>query len=238
MSEPDIDEAADEPVGLSLRQILATEEDEGESDEPDDGAGPERRWHQADISFADLEAEIPDQIRPYLKVNETRVMATRQHPVKLIVPAVAFVGGFAVAAVINGVLYAAHQASDTPVHALWISYVVVALWAATRYAAWRQRWFVVTGQRLMLISGVVARHVDMLPMTKLRDVHYEQTMVGRVIGYATFNCDSIATEHALQEVYFVPYPEEIYREICELIMPEGGKRGPANKAGERRPRRT
>lgn len=235
MSDYDVDDGApDEPAGLSLSQVLAASEpEEGESDEHAEGQGPDRRWYTTGVSYQELSEEIPPQVARYLKIDETRVMATQQHPIKLLVPGFAFAGGLIIAATINGILYADHAASPTPVHALWIAYMVVALWAASRYVAWRQRWFVVTGQRLMLVSGVIGRKVDMLPITKLRDVHYQQSWLGRIVGYATFNCDSIATEHALQAIYFVPYPEEIYREICNLIMPEHGRRGPSSKPGER-----
>lgn len=219
MSDDDRQGADDSAAGLSLREVLATEDEENEvaarhysADDLDDDDGPTDA--------------LPSTIIPYLKPDEHRVIATQQHWVRLIAPGIAFVGGLVAAIAANALLYADHHAAAWPVHLIWILWLAAAAWSGIKYAEWRQQWFVITGHRLILIYGVLSRHVDMLPISKLRDVHFDQSWTGQRFGYASFTCDSIATEGALNTIAYLPHPEYLYREICVLVMPPDDKPGP------------
>lgn len=165
----------------------------------------------------------PHQVARYLKRGENRVIATRQHWVQLIPPAMILAGGLGLAIALNVVFYW-HPAV---VHNEW---AVIMLGAggyfAWRWQEWRAGWFVVTPSRLMTISGVISRKVNMLPLSKLRDLEFSQSVPGRALGYGDFHCDSIATDHALSTVSCLPDAVDLYTRVCELMMPADGKRGP------------
>lgn len=201
-------------AGLSLREVLAAEDDE----QAQEAAS---RHYAADEDADDEQRtdDLPAAILPYLKPDELQVIATQQHTIRLWLPGGVFVGGLVAAIVANALLYVDGHASIWPVRAVWLAFTLGALWSAWRYAEWRQTWFVVTAGRLIVIQGVLSRSVDMLPISKLRDVHYVQSWFGRLLGYATFVCDSIATEGALRTIGYLPYPEYLYREVCKLVIP-------------------
>ena len=43
--------------------------------------------------------------------------------------------------------------------------------------------------------------------------------LGRVFGYGTFDLESAGQDQALKKVDFIPYPEQLYLEVCALLFP-------------------
>ena len=221
-------------------------EPEDQADEPedqaddDDGAEPEAeavpaledeprhyapppKWRPEYTPAAETwaEMEVPAEVRRYLKQDESRAIALRQHWVRLVAPGLAALGGLALAAALNGWAYSTGHASPALVHSIWLAYLAGLGWAAYKYGEWRQTWFIVTGHRVMLLEAkhLFGRDITMLPIPKMRDVAYRQTTFGRFLGYATFDFASIGTEKALDLVPFLPWPEWLYQEISDLAMP-------------------
>lgn len=231
-------------AGLSARQLAEDEEDAarinkaGWASDPDDDDGqgdddtrPRATFRQR-ISPAnpgvtlDEDSDIPPIVAKYLKSDETHAVPMRQHQALLLVPAVVFLGGLLAAIALNSWAYETGHNPPFFFHAIWISWVIAALWSLWRYYQWRQTWFVITGHRVMLIetTAKLGRKITMLPVDKMRDCEYSQTVIGRMVGYATFRFSSIGTERALSEVSFLPYPEWIYQRISELTMPADERR--------------
>ncbi len=206
-------------AGVSIRQLIGAEEEEPAlrhravigGEQPELGPG-EDGWH----------FEIPRMIAPYLKPDEDKVIPVRLHWSRLALPGLAAVGGLMAAIGLNSWMYEAGNAPALAVHVIWLAWLAGLGWALYRWAEWRQTWFVITGHRLVLIESrhLLARRVSMLPISKMRDVRLEQTVPGRIAGYGTLDFASIGTEQALDRVQFLPWPEWLYKEICELAMPE------------------
>jgi uncharacterized membrane protein YdbT with pleckstrin-like domain len=78
---------------------------------------------------------------------------------------------------------------------------------------------VVTSQRLLEVKGVVTRRVLMMPLKKVTDMSFERSTMGRLLGYGKFILESAGQDQALTSVDHVPYPEQLYLEICRLIFP-------------------
>jgi membrane protein YdbS with pleckstrin-like domain len=164
----------------------------------------------------------PAMVAKYLSPGELRsgVIAVRRHWIVLALPALALVGGFLVAVIVNSVLYADHQASSLPVHVLWILWIAGALWSAWRYANWRVSWFVITGGQLMTIDGLLTQKVTPLPLKRVRDMELKQSPLGKQLGFGTLECESISTDHALHTVQYVPAAIELWRAIWSLLLPD------------------
>ena len=169
---------------------------------------------------------IPRQVDKYLKDDERNVICTRQHPSVLIAPAAVFAGGLAAASLGNWALWQYSTAQGWMVHVIWLAWLAAAGWAVYRWLEWRAGWFVITAGRLITIQGLVRQRVDQLPYDKLRDLSMSQSIPGRMLGYGTFHCTSIATGHALEEIDRIPDPDGLYRQVMELTLPATGKRGP------------
>ena len=58
----------------------------------------------------------------------------------------------------------------------------------------------------------------MMPLSKVTDMRFERSPVGRLFGYGTFIVESAGQEQALHTVDHLPYPEQLYIEVCGLIF--------------------
>ena len=93
--------------------------------------------------------------------------------------------------------------------------VLVILW-------WIER-IVITDKRVMLAEGIITSKVGMMPLTKVTDLTFERTLGGRILGYGTLIVESAGQIQALNQIRFMPAPEEIYEALSELVFGEKGR---------------
>jgi uncharacterized membrane protein YdbT with pleckstrin-like domain len=84
--------------------------------------------------------------------------------------------------------------------------------------AWHGTFLVVTSQRILLVSGVLTRKVALIPLVKVTDMSLQRSSTGRLLGFGEFIIESAGQDQALRNVKFIPYPEQLYLEICGLIF--------------------
>jgi hypothetical protein len=58
---------------------------------------------------------------------------------------------------------------------------------------------------------------------KVTDMSYSRPPVGRVLGYGEIVLESAGQDQALRRITFLPNPDDLYLEICELLF---GPRAP------------
>jgi uncharacterized membrane protein YdbT with pleckstrin-like domain len=87
-------------------------------------------------------------------------------------------------------------------------------------ADWRVTYFTVTNNRMILVSGLVVRKVAMMPLIKVTDMSFQRSAMGRVFGYGEFIVESAQQKQALRSINFLPYPEQLYLEVCGLLFPD------------------
>jgi membrane protein YdbS with pleckstrin-like domain len=169
--------------------------------------------------------EIPDSIRRYLIPGEEHALAFREHWAALGWQAAAFFAALAAAIVLNLLVYFHRPilpAAATWVHVIWLGFLAVACWYAGLAAAWHVKWIVITPVRLVVISGILMRKVQPLPMKRVRDMQLERDFWGRVLGFGTLRTESLGTDHALSVVRFVPDPDRVYGVIWGILLPTKG----------------
>jgi len=96
--------------------------------------------------------------------------------------------------------------------ALWL---IVLGWVLWDVAQWYYDRFVLTNKRVMLIEGVIARKVAMMPLNRVTDMKYTQSPTGRMLGYGTFEIESAGQEQALRKVPNLPNPTDLYLQVVE-----------------------
>jgi membrane protein YdbS with pleckstrin-like domain len=119
---------------------------------------------------------------------------------------------------------AAARGNSTVILVIWLAWLVLLLRLVVKVADWAVNYFVVTSQRMLLATGLIIRKVNMMPLTKVTDMSFQRTTLGRVLGYGEFIVESAGQDQALRNVKFLPYPEQLYLEVCGLIFkgPEDG----------------
>jgi hypothetical protein len=70
----------------------------------------------------------------------------------------------------------------------------------------------------VLATGVITRNVNMMPLPKVTDMTFQRSAMGRLLGYGKFILESAGQDQALTNVDYLPYPEQLYLEVCGLIF--------------------
>ena len=171
----------------------------------------------------------------YLSGSEEAVLEVRRHPFSLIrtfgITLLALVGASAV-----GALTSWEEGSDfidTVVGLVAIFFVVRLLW---KLLIWWEDRIVVTDQRIFEVSGILTRKVASMPLEKMTDMTYRRTIGGRIFGYGDLIMETAGQKQAMDEIAFLPRPDEFYRTVTSLVnsrpppgrvlMDETGPRGP------------
>jgi hypothetical protein len=176
---------------------------------------PARRQARGRRDVATGQKAVAD-VDKYLLPHEQQVITVRQHPAVLIGPSVLALAGLVAA----GVLTATVLHGDGPlVTVVWIVCLVLFIRMIWKAIDWAVTFFVVTSQRMILASGVLTRKVAMLPLVKVTDMTFHRSFTGRLLGFGEFVMESAGQDQALAAVDYIPYPEELYLEICGIIFP-------------------
>jgi membrane protein YdbS with pleckstrin-like domain len=87
---------------------------------------------------------------------------------------------------------------------------------------WIER-LVVTDKRVLLAEGIITHKVGMMPLSKVTDLTFKRTLLGRFLGYGTLVVESAGQIQALNEIDYLPRPDEIEEALSELIFGEKGR---------------
>jgi membrane protein YdbS with pleckstrin-like domain len=156
---------------------------------------------------------VPPSVSKYLLPHESQVISVHEHPAVLIGPIFLVLAGLAVAGWLSDAV--AHGTASVVV---WLLWGILLLWLGYRVWDWSVHYFVVTSQRLVLVTGVIIRKVNMMPLTKVTDMSFQRSTFGRILGYGEFIVESAGQDQALSNVRFIPYPEQLYLEVCGLLF--------------------
>jgi membrane protein YdbS with pleckstrin-like domain len=159
---------------------------------------------------------VPNAVNKYLLPHEHQVITVRKHPAVLLRPISVTLLGLVIAAVISTTV-ARHNADV--VGFVWIVWAVLLVWLAYKVWEWSQDYFIVTSRRMLLATGVITRKVAMMPLVKVTDMSFQRSSLGRLLGYGEFILESAGQDQALRRVDHIPYPEQLYLEVCGLIFP-------------------
>lgn len=151
----------------------------------------------------------------YLLGTERRVIRVRRHWACMLWDVFETAALLAVAVMISYLLPPALWLLQ---NVLWYAALLVILHFAYMVLDWWCEQIVVTDKRFLLTIGVVTTKVAMMPITKVTDLTYERTAMGRILGYGTLIVESAGQIQALNRIEYLPRPEEVYDSISELVF--------------------
>ncbi len=162
---------------------------------------------------------VPAAVYRVLLPHERQVITVRFHPAVLIRPVAEVLGGLALAGLLSTTV--AHG-NGTAMLVIWGLWLLLVLRLIYKIYEWLDEYFVVTSQRLLLATGVVTKTVNMMPLSKVTDMRFERSARGRILGYGKFVVESAGQDQALHTIDHLPYPEQLYLEVCGLIFKDKG----------------
>jgi uncharacterized membrane protein YdbT with pleckstrin-like domain len=161
---------------------------------------------------------VPAAIYKVLLPHERRVITVRFHPAVLIRPVAETLGGLALAGLISTIA----KLNGTVLLVVWLAWLILVIRLLFCVYAYLEDYFVVTSQRLLLAEGVFKKTVNMMPLGKVTDMRFERSATGRLLGFGTFIVESAGQDQALHRIDHLPYPEQLYLEVCGLIFKDPG----------------
>jgi uncharacterized membrane protein YdbT with pleckstrin-like domain len=165
---------------------------------------------------------VPASVNRYLLPHERQVITVHQHPAVLIRPIFEVLIGLAIAGWLTTVFA---KSNGVAVLIIWLLWGIVFLRLVVKVIEWGETYFVVTSQRFLLATGLVTHQVKMMPLAKVTDMTFERSAMGRILGYGEFILESAGQNQALERVKHLPYPEQLYLEVCGLIFKDTGGDG-------------
>jgi len=158
---------------------------------------------------------VPASVNKYLLPHERQVITVHQHPAILIRPIFEVLIGLAIAGWLSN---SVANGNNIVILVIWGLWGLVFLRLAVKVFEWLETYFVVTSQRFILATGIVTRKVNMMPLAKVTDMSFQRSPMGRILGYGEFILESAGQDQALSNVDYIPYPEQLYLEVCGLIF--------------------
>jgi membrane protein YdbS with pleckstrin-like domain len=107
------------------------------------------------------------------------------------------------------------QNGDVQTAGLWASAAVAlawAVWLGARLISWQTTHFVVTSDRLVFRSGILAKHTRDIPLEKVNDLASSQSFFERMIGAGDLLIES-AGERGQETFSDIPRPDAVQQEI-------------------------
>ena len=107
------------------------------------------------------------------------------------------------------------QNGDVQTVFLWATAAVAlgwAVWLGSRLISWQTTHFVVTGDRLVFRSGILAKHTRDIPLEKVNDLASSQSFFERMIGAGDLLIES-AGERGQETFSDIPHPDAVQQEI-------------------------
>ena len=107
------------------------------------------------------------------------------------------------------------QNGDVQTVALWAVAAIAlgwAVWLASRLISWQTTHFVVTSERLVFRSGILAKHTRDIPLDKINDLASSQSFFERILGAGDLLIES-AGERGQEVFSDIPHPDAVQQEI-------------------------
>jgi hypothetical protein len=161
---------------------------------------------------------VPAVVYRVLLPHERRVITVRLHPGVLALPSLVAVGGLIAAAVLSFL-----DLSSDALAITWVVWGAALLYWLFRIWNWLESYFVLTSSRLLLIRGFLGRDVEMMPLSMATQLTFRRSSLGRLLGYGRFIFEGMSLGPSFRNVNYLPYPEQLYIEVSDLIFPDPGE---------------
>jgi uncharacterized membrane protein YdbT with pleckstrin-like domain len=153
-----------------------------------------------------------------LNDNEDVVLDLRPHWSTLAKPVAGVIG-----ALIVTVLLGVVQPNGVPLVFGGVALTVAALvWLGLRYLRWTTTNFVVTTDRLVYRSGVVAKHGKEIPLERVNDIAFKQSVFERLIGTGDLSIESAGAQ-SRETFSDIPHPAQVQNEIYRQMESSAGR---------------
>ncbi|HEX5496455.1 MAG TPA: PH domain-containing protein [Mycobacteriales bacterium] len=169
----------------------------------------------------------PDQL---LAEDERVVKHLHPHWATLVAPVVIFVVIVGVASYLAAIMPPGSAQRPLRLAIAGLAVVVVLWLVAVPVLAWRTTHYVITTHRVLIRTGILNHTGRDIPLGRINDVAFEQTLWERMIGAGSLTVES-AGERGQETLYNIPHSDRIQQLLNRLIEEDQDRRAREAHAG-------
>lgn len=144
--------------------------------------------------------------RKLLNPGEEIVLELRQHWIALTIPVLW--SALILAALVVLLWVSGSWPGWTRLGMVVVALIAFFALAGWRFASWAMRHFVLTTERVISRSGVIAKQAIDIPLDTINDIHFNQSIIERMFGSGNLVISS-ASEFGNNEFRFIRDPEKV-----------------------------
>jgi membrane protein YdbS with pleckstrin-like domain len=185
-----------------------------------------RRFGRALADFRRRVVPLPDEVIEEFIGHGERVIHS-DHPSFrsfAVENGLLFLGLFAVGILFLGILF---DGSAMVSGLLLLGLAIVLLVLVLKRLEDRYTSYVVTDARIMRIRGIVSRRAHSIPWVRVTDLTLDQSLAGRVFGYATLHIESANEDSGLRDLEGVSDPMLFNQYVVDMVVAKQGTTVPA-----------
>jgi len=192
----------------------------------EDRIGLVRRFGRALADFRRRVVPLPDEVIEEFLGHGERVIHS-DHPSFrsfAVENSLLFLGFFVIAIFFLGI---ATDASAMTSGLILLVLAIVLLVLVLRRLEERYTSYVVTDARILRVSGIVSRRAHSIPWVRVTDLTVDQSLTGRVFGYATLHIESANEDSGLRDLEGVSDPMVFNQYVVDMVVAKQGTTVPA-----------
>lgn len=130
---------------------------------------------------------------------------------------------FVIALVALGFFIAsARSGESTGTAILALLAIVILFWLGLKRLGDHYTIYVLTNARILKITGLLSRKVQSIPLGKVTDLSFKQSLMGRWLSYATVRIESANEESGLRDLSGVKDPIEFNKKLVNVVVKSQG----------------
>ena len=139
---------------------------------------------------------------------------------------------FGLAVLVAAVLVSLLKGWEWPALIFGVAAVVVVVALSGMRLDDRYTAYIITNARMIRMSGVLRNDVESIPWVRVTDVHFQQSFVERLLGYATLHIESANENTGLRQMSGIDDFESFTRHLTDMIVAKQGATTPLGRRSD------
>jgi len=148
---------------------------------------------------------------------EWKITPLRRHVAILLAPIFLTIFGLAAAGALSIISL---RGNGLLMGFIWLAWFVLFLRLIWKILGWSVEYVFVASDRIILVSGILRRRINAIWLAQVTAVELRRSAVSIVFGYGELVFHSQCPDAAMITFDYMPYPYELFLELCELAFPK------------------
>ena len=148
---------------------------------------------------------------------EWKITPLRRHVTILFGPILLTIFGLAAAAALSIISV---RGNGLLMGVIWLAWLVLFLRLIWKILGWSVEYVFVASDRIILVSGILRRRINAIWLAQVTAIELRRSAVSIAFGYGELVFHSQCPDAAMIAFDYMPYPYELFLELCELAFPK------------------